>query len=682
MPTIAEVRSQYPQYNDMSDVELAGALHDRFYSDMPADQFAEKIGLKPDKYQQAAIDERSALDNPADAGLTRRLAHGATLGADNTVLAAALTPFEMMKRGTMDPREGYNYAKAREDLIMDESRRNTGVAGTAAELLGGGVAGGGLARGGVTASRFMGDGLLGRTAASALDSSALGGVAGFNEGNGLSERATNAGGGALVGGLIGGAMPGAGALARGVASPFISNIMARLNPEGYAQRQVARAVIESGRPTSDIAGDVVQAANEGQGVYTVADALGNSGQRMLSTVARAPGEGRTAVVNAMEARQGTQGRRVSNALSEGFNTPETAAQTEARLTTARGAEAAAAYGAVRSDARPVDLSAAIAHADDTLTPGVNQIAQPRSNIANDSAEAALQQFRDRLTDGRSVLTDFTAVQRVRGDLSDAVQTAQRAGQGNKARLLGGLLRQIDTAMENASAGHLAANRNFAQASRDIEAVQAGRQAATRGRTEDTIPAYQGLTPEGQGAFRSGYTDPLIANTQGAAFGVNKARPLLNDAFAAEADAMAPGNALMQRRLGREQRMFETRNQALGGSKTADNLADADALGIDPSLVGHVLSGNYGAAAKSLISAGSNVVTGNTPQVRAAVADILLQRGANVSSGSFDRMINETIGKIQMVQEMARNGSRVAAGAIAVAPSATKKAKYFPNRKAR
>src|SRR3954452_9984886 len=66
MPTIAEVRSQYPQYNDMSDVELAGALHDKFYSDMPADQFADKIGLKPDKYQQAAIDEQSARDAAGD----------------------------------------------------------------------------------------------------------------------------------------------------------------------------------------------------------------------------------------------------------------------------------------------------------------------------------------------------------------------------------------------------------------------------------------------------------------------------------------------------------------------------------------------------------------------------------------------------------------------------------------
>lgn len=252
----------------------------------------------------------------------------------------------------------------------------------------------------------------------------------------------------------------------------------------------------------------------------------------------------------------------------------------------------------------------------------------------------------------------------------------RAGEGNKARLLGGMLRQIDTAMENASAGHLAANRAFSQASRDIEAVQTGRDASMRGRTEDTIPRYQALGPQGQEAFRSGYTDPLIASTQGAAFGVNKARPLLNDAFAAEADAMAPGNSLMQRRIGREQTMFETRNQALGGSKTADNLADADALGIDPSVVGHIISGNWGGAVKSRIHAGSRAVTGNTPAVREAVANILLQHGANVTPASLDRLVGETVWKIQMMQELARNGARVAGGAVAVAPAARKKPPIF------
>jgi hypothetical protein len=58
---------------------------------------------------------------------------------------------------------------------------------------------------------------------------------------------------------------------------------------------------------------------------------------------------------------------------------------------------------------------------------------------------------------------------------------------------------------------------------------------------------------------------------------------------------------------------------LGGSKTSDNLADADALGIDPSIVGYILHGNYGGAVRWLIHAGSNAVTGNTPKVRPAVA---------------------------------------------------------------
>ena len=46
-------------------------------------------------------------------------------------------------------------------------------------------------------------------------------------------------------------------------------------------------------------------------------------------------------------------------------------------------------------------------------------------------ETALQQFRDRMTDSRSNLSDFTAVQRVRGDLSDAVQSALQSGHGKR-----------------------------------------------------------------------------------------------------------------------------------------------------------------------------------------------------------------------------------------------------------
>jgi len=123
------------------------------------------------------------------------------------------------------------------------------------------------------------------------------------------------------------------------------------------------------------------------------------------------------------------------------------------------------------------------------------------------------------------------------------------GRATKLGCFGGV-HQLDQSLENASEGFFQANRNFAQASRDIEAVQAGRQAATRGRSEDLIPAHQALRPEAQAAFRAGYVDPLIAQTRGAAFGVNKARPFLNDAFRDEGAAMAPGNSLIQRRLAR------------------------------------------------------------------------------------------------------------------------------------
>lgn len=45
MATIAEIRSQYPQYSDLSDAQLADALHRKFYSDMPQDEFNKKISL-------------------------------------------------------------------------------------------------------------------------------------------------------------------------------------------------------------------------------------------------------------------------------------------------------------------------------------------------------------------------------------------------------------------------------------------------------------------------------------------------------------------------------------------------------------------------------------------------------------------------------------------------------------
>ena len=158
-------------------------------------------------------------------------------------------------------------------------------------------------------------------------------------------------------------------------------------------------------------------------------------------------------------------------------------------------------------------------------------------------------------------------------------------------------------------------------------------------------------------------------------GSNKARPLLNDRFGDIANTTAPGAPLMQRQLGREQTMFETRNQALGGSRTADNLNDHEALGINPSTVMHAATGNWTAAIGSMLHAGVRGVTGNTPAVRKAVADILLRNGANLNAAQLNQMVTKTIGQLQFLQTMARSG----AGAAAVTTNANQKPPIFAPR---
>jgi hypothetical protein len=46
MPSIAEIRKQYPQYNDLKDTELADAFHKNFYSDISKDEFYKTLGVK------------------------------------------------------------------------------------------------------------------------------------------------------------------------------------------------------------------------------------------------------------------------------------------------------------------------------------------------------------------------------------------------------------------------------------------------------------------------------------------------------------------------------------------------------------------------------------------------------------------------------------------------------------
>jgi hypothetical protein len=68
-------------------------------------------------------------------------------------------------------------------------------------------------------------------------------------------------------------------------------------------------------------------------------------------------------------------------------------------------------------------------------------------LPNDGIEGALANVRNKLRQIKPYR--FQAVQGLRGDVSDLAQSAAQSDHGNKARLLRGVLRQLDQ-LENAS----------------------------------------------------------------------------------------------------------------------------------------------------------------------------------------------------------------------------------------
>ena len=556
---------------------------------------------------------------------------GLSLGFGDEAVSAGTAALRAAKGGNF----GNEYAIAQEiqKQELERQRQEHPVASAVGEIGGGVGTGLGMFGSGMTAMRFVPAGLQGagrfgaNVAASGADAALYGALSGAGQGEGAG-RATGAGQGLLYGGAMGMGLPVVGKAISAVAAPVLNPIRARLAPESVAGSKLLQYHRRARMEPQDVADELRSAQAEGQGMFTVADALGHTGQRAVAGVSRIPQNERQGLVDFLEARQGDQSRRVANALAEGFQAPQTAAQTRTAMKASRKAVSDVNYANASQGAGPVDLTQTLNTLDQTLAPGIARLANPMTDIAPDSVEAALLRVRSRLTDGRSNLTDFESIQRVRGDLSDAIEKAQRAGENNKVRLLSGVMRRLDQDMEAAAPGFLYANQVHAARSRAIDAIDEGATAANRGRVEDTVPAFRALSPRAQEGFRAGYVDPQIERVQGAAVGVNKARPFTSDAFRTEAAAIAPMSTgpQMMRRLGRENTMFETRNAAIGGSRTSDNLADAaDVTQVDPAIITNLLTGNFGQAARS---AGNRVMaeaSGMAPGVAERVTRALMER---------------------------------------------------------
>lgn len=481
----------------------------------------------------------------------------------------------------------------------------------------------------------LGNLMQGTTAQRAVAGAGLGGLEGGLSGAGGGENAGERLSGALTYGTLGLTLGGAAPYAikgigelwdKAVAGPVAS--MRSAPSEIRASRALETALRRSGMSADEVDAALLAAAREGQPEYLVADALGNSGQRMLAGAARTPGDTRQQIVETLMRRQEGQGGRVAGFLAEQMGAPDTAAQRTAALTAARGEAADAAYTAARGNAAPVDVRGVLGVIDERLKP------MSGMGVADDGIGAKFASIRNRLAaqnppDGvTSVeLSDFDRVLNLKQEVGDEIGAAVRAGRNNEARELMKIQKALDAALESASDGYRAANDDFAAASRVIDAVDAGKaSASSRARSQDVVAEYGSLPAPAQSAYRAGRADVDIARIDAAAPGVNKARPLLSDKATTELGAMVDDPALLSRRLSREDTMFRTTQAATGGSMTADNLADAaemEAFNYGP--LANLMTGNWKTAASQIGPAVLNTMQGRNTATRDRIAQMLLDR---------------------------------------------------------
>lgn len=584
-------------------------------------------------YAESVGRAAGALAGGVDRGV-RLLANGATLGTIDKVAAGLNTGFGFLG--------DYPKELARQRGIDAETEAALPVASTL--LKGAGSAAGMVALQGVGIPVFgaAGRGLGVRTTQAAGYGGAIGfGAGAVNEDNDRDKVLSGAKEG-VAHGIAGAAGPLGGAALGGLFGFGSRQLAGRLNPEAYAAQRVGRALRDSGRTVDDVA-DTLAVANAEGSPFMVADAMGYSGRRSLAGVAKSPGPGREAIVEALEQRQAGQGQRLAEAVTQAFDSPETARNTTEGLYRWAADASEPFYKQALAQA-PVWSERLNQFLKDPIS---QQGIRRGMEIQRLEALAKGEKFDpfdiiegvDKA--GELVLTkvpNMRTVNVLKKGLDDILEGYRDTTTGKlvldeKGRAIDQVRRAFLGEVDALNPEFAKARALYATPMQIKDAVAAGRQVgAGRARTADSIARFDALPDEAtQQGFRIGYVDPILGRIERAADGVNKARPFTSDASRAEIARFArEGEAgLLSRRIEREGEMFRTRAEALGNSKTAENLADMAAQrGIDPGALSDALALNAPGLFRRGAARIAQVLEGASEQSLDAAGRLLLSRDPN------------------------------------------------------
>lgn len=567
MASIAQIRQQYPQYEDMSDQQLADAIYAKSYSDMPRAEFDAKIGLAPApvsdtpppgakpgsrEYAQWAL-QRATSGNavpqvgPApqeyDPGLT------GPGGLVDDIATGASTAIEGVPFIGQHLIEGaYRGRAALQGMTPDEVRAETAasrernpVAATVGSIAGPTLA---LAPVGMTALGARALGMTGSLPARfgfGLGSGAL--IAGGDtalRGGSPQDTVLNAG----LGGLVGGALPIVGAGIRKAAQ----TVMGRGIPRDV--RNVSRAMVDDG-----INPATANAQLAAMGPDAMVMDLGPNLQSQAGAVASLPGRGQSVVREAVAARQARAPQRVRADVAQTIGTGRSGYAMREQTIAAQKAAADPLYAKVR-DVKVDMLKGNFAFVFGTPM-GKQALAQARQMAAND---------------GYKGVDTIQIIDYAKQALDDIAGEAIRQNKGNLARQASNLARVLTSEADKAAPDYKLAREAFAGPAKVLEAMDAGETVFTKEMEPDALRAQMGsMTASEQSAFLES-AQAWIAGQMGGA--VNEAlalRNLFKKGWNEEKLRILLGPDVaddIMRRINREAAFGKSANVVSGNSETA------------------------------------------------------------------------------------------------------------------
>lgn len=654
---------------------------------MEALKRADAAGNVEDARRLAAIanDLRSGQEQPQQepAGLGTRLFrsvtdagkaafHGGTAGFGDEITGAALTPVfaaaNAIKGEPFDLKRDYETGRATYNRQLESYRERQPVAATAAEI-GGGITTAAYAPGLKAMAAAPTASLAARTAGNVKQGATVGFAYGAGEGEGVVDRVQGGITGGLVGGLTGAAatpvVDGVSVVLRNLANMTV-NRAGQTAQTTVAARKAAEALLRDGLTPEQATAKIAQMGPEA----ALMD-VGVNTRRLAGSISRLPGQGSQTLDDFVRVRQ--EGARGADGVLRGGQTARIGQNIDDMVPGRFDANARASLVDQRRAAGNPLYSDTANNADNLIPEdkigdllGDPYIAGVIRNVQDDPLYNL----------GGTPPNSLKVIDRALKQLDDEMQSAFRAGQGNRGNALRERFQALRERAVEAYPQYGQARDVWREFSGVIDAGDLGRKFMTgnqAGRADDLAAAVKRMDPGELEQLRRGAAEAIRDKLGSLNTRSDATKKLYNIPALEQKTRVVFGDDETFRRyvqmLDNEAEMFKGYAEITGGSPTAQRMAADLDTNMDP-----------GAFAESAVDISANPMNiaawlraGNRlagdaanrvrmPEAqRATLAEILASKD---TSPLYQRLVAEQAaagGRQRLAEQLARGG------AVATAP---------------